>query len=332
MLEKTEYYYDFLKYYERAKILNLRNIGKLPGDTDCGDELQQNVTIYDTVWRRYAGFSKVLEQLWYGYESWTQRKSDISCKDIMTIHQWLYICLVHRLTGSGASFEKDHGYRNTLLIDMIENGPITMDYWRDYIKNYDKPFFTSKGNQIPPFNKPSKGWDKGGREFICDIAPNLSYYMTKIIQEKYLDKDREAKIHFYEKDSMYVGTIPIKVKKPIQPIIDVALDWLTANGFKRYKFVVTAWVMDMAEYYPHLVDPTSHCYYGANCIRSFELMFKGIKKKQYDEAMELLCKEVENDQPMSVEDVACDFIRYVNNYIPKNYDKLYKRLPLRGEK
>ena len=322
MLETTGYYDDFLSYYSRAKTLNLKNIGKLSENVTVDDELQQNVTIYDTVWRRYAGFSKVLEQLYYGPESLTQRKSDIAYKDMMNTHEWLYICLVHRLTGSGASFEKDHGYRNTLLIDMVENGPVDIDYWTNYIKEYDKPFFTSKGNQIPPFNKPTEGWDKGGRQFICEIAPSFSYFMAKVLNETYLDKSREVTYDFDDKNLSYKATVPVKIKKDIQPLVDIALSWLKTNGFKQYKFVVTAWVMDMAEYYPELVDQDSHCYMGKNAMRSLDLMYNSAdfkKKEFYDVALDHLCAVLQN-KPYNMEDVLCDSVRYWANYIPKSYE------------
>lgn len=295
---RTPYFFDFTEYYKRAMTLNLRNIGKLPADTLTGDPLQDNVTIYDTVWRRYAGFSKVLEQLWYGPESWTPIKSDIAYKRILSIEDWLYVCLVHRLTGSGASFEKDHGYRNTLLIEMVENR-YGLGNWTKFIKEYDKPFFTSKGNQIPPFNKPTDGWDKGGRQFIVNDAPILVNYMVHKM------KNRARPL-------------------TIQEGVDIVLDWMTENGFKRYKFVLTAWVMDIAEYYPGYVDQNSHCYMGKNAYRAIDLMFD-CPHKVYDQHLDYLC-EIYNNKPYNIEDVLCDAIRYWNNYIPKNYTEHYESL------
>lgn len=302
MLEKTPYYFDFVLYYERARALNLRNIGQLPRDTICGDELQDNVTIYDTVWRRYAGFSKVLEQLYYGPESWTQRKSKIAYRDKLDLYEWLYVCLVHRLTGSGASFEDDHGYRNTAVIEMVETRE-GMTQYRAFLGAYDKPMFTSIGNQIPPFNKPTKwGYDKGGREFLCEHAADLSFYIADLLTDYH--------------EGLY----------GIQTMVDFVLDWMTNHGFKRYKFVLTCWVMDMAEYYPEHVDRDSHCYMGKNAYRSLDLMYNhpGISKKEfYDIAMDDLCKTLDN-APFNMEDVLCDVVRYWQNYIPKNYENYYE--------
>lgn len=302
MFEKTEYFHDFVRYYERAKILNLRNIGELPNHVTVGDELQDNVTIYDTVWRRYAGFSKVLEQLWYGPESWTKRKSEIAYKDVLSTEEWLYVCLIHRLTGSGASFEEDHGYRNTAVIEMVETNT-GIDEYVEFLRNYDKPMFTSKGNQIPPFNKPRHGYDKGGKEFLCEYAPKLANHIAQYLSDT----------------SHY--------RHGIKELVDIVLMWMTANGFKKYHFVLTAWVMDMAEYFPHHVDQDSRVYMGKNCYRSLDYMFikpKGLTKHEfYGDAMAELCYTLDN-KPYNLEDVLCDAVRYWANYIPKNYVGTYK--------
>lgn len=310
-IQTTRYYDDFCGYYERARTLNLRNIGDLPSSTTVGDELQDNVTIYDTVWRRYAGFSKVLEQLWYGPESWTKRKSLVAYKDCLTVEEWLYVCLVHRLTGSGASFEKDHGYRNTAVIEMVESSDSTnyndrMEHFKYFLADYDKPMFTSKGNQIPPFNKPNPEWyyDKGGREFLCEHAPKLAKYARDL----------------FLKASQTYHTFSIT------EMVDLVLEWMEANGFKKYRFVLTAWVMDMAEYYPEYVDQDSDVYIGKNCARSLDFMYvKPVvmnKKEFYTTAMRQLCEDLDN-KPYNMEDVLCDSIRYWANYIPKGYKGHY---------
>lgn len=306
MLEKTEYYHDFIKYYGRAKMLNLRNIGKLPSSVNCGDELQQNVTIYDTVWRRYAGFSKVLEQLWYGPESWTLKKSNVAHKNRIGVKEWLYICLVHRLTGSGASFEKDHGYRNTAVIEMVETQSPNLENYIQFLRKHDKPMFTSIGNQIPPFNKPTilQVYKTGGKEFLCVHAPKLANYISTII----IDKKKIPKQ--YE----------------IKEMVDLVLEWMVANGFKRYVFVLTAWIMDIAEYYPQYVNQDSDVYIGKNCSRALDLMYirKDINKKDfYDLTLKELSDELDN-KPYNIEDVLCDAIRYWANYIPKNYENYYE--------
>jgi hypothetical protein len=297
-LKITPYHVDFVRYYGLAKSLNERNIGKYPRSFKCGDQLMDVVTIYDTVWRRYAGFANMLEDLWYGKtkETCTTQQvcpTRLDCSDVT----WFYLFIVHRITGSGASFESDHGYRNTILKPIYNAGLCTIEQMVEFIKRYQAPFFTSIGNQIPPFNKPTGCYDKGGREFLCEHAPKLA-------QDLYNYLKSNNRLHEQ------------------RTTVDWVLDWLTSHGFKRYKFVMTAMVMDIAEYFPSLVDRSSHCYYGKNCFEALDLMFvpgKGRRdKKFYDYCMVQLCQQLGNF-PYNMEDVCCDYIRYVENYIPQEY-------------
>ena len=110
---------------------------------------------------------------------------------------------------------------------------------------------------------------------------------------------------------------------------NIACEWHKFKGFKQWHFVLTAFVMDTAEYYPQLVDPDSHCYYGANCMRAFKLMFEKeksdgkIKKAEWNElCMTDLVKARPYSKPYDMEDVACDYIRYIVQYFPKGYENL----------
>ena len=63
----NEYYSDFLEYYKKAKIVQeYSNLGGNPYIGSCGDDLIENVTIYDTVERQHAGFQNMLQDLWFG--------------------------------------------------------------------------------------------------------------------------------------------------------------------------------------------------------------------------------------------------------------------------
>jgi len=99
---------------------------------------------------------------------------------------------------------------------------------------------------------------------------------------------------------------------------------------KRWAFVTTAFAMDIAEYMPQLVDPMSHANYGKNALEAMDLLFEreGERKAEfYDAVMHRCCQEMrrpngEPSQPMSMEDVLCDYIRYIRRYVPKGYDDL----------
>jgi hypothetical protein len=316
MLEIANYMDDFLAYYNRAETLNLRNMGKSDGDLS-GCPLQDQIPIYDTIYRRWAGFSKVLEDLWKGPEPNKphagKKRSTKAFKGHFSIEEWLYIFLVHRCTGSGASFELDHGYRNSIVIPMAESAfnmhsegnvaEFKLNYMANYLKNHRGPIFTSIGNQPPPFNKPAPPYTQAGRYYLC-----------------------EAGVQFVKDLSNWILPGPTKPKKPksIRETMNWVLDWHTTRGMKRYVFVMTAFVMDIAEYFPDFVDPKSHVYLGANAQKAMDLIFINsdpkLKRADWlDEGMEYLIAATGNDEPMSIEDVLCDFIRYKDNYVPPCY-------------
>ena len=56
-IKLNDYYEDFLAYYQKAKLVQEHsNLGGNPYVGSCGDDLIENVTIYDTVERQHAGF------------------------------------------------------------------------------------------------------------------------------------------------------------------------------------------------------------------------------------------------------------------------------------
>lgn len=314
-LTPTAYFYEALEYHERARLLQNMNLGLIPR-ASTGDALQDNVPIYDTIERRYAGFSNVLEQLWYGEESpkFERTKDYLDRRGFptgpigraMTTKQWFYITLVHRITGSGASFMKDHGWRNTIVPymaqAMVEVG--LREALKTLRQHYEAgPIFTSLGNTIPPFNKPSKPhWKTGGIEYLHDVLPRVVSDMVDWLEQQN-------------------GPVPI------QKAVDHALSLNTKYGWRRFKFVLTAWVLDIAEYHPHLVDPKSDCYHGKNAIETIEMIFDKSKtkfrgQKFYDQGTRFLADWSKTNSG-DVEDCFCDVVRWVENFIPKkNYEHL----------
>lgn len=302
-MQTTCYFDDFLLYYQKAKILEDRNFGSLPPDTKCDDPIMDNITIYDTIHRRFAGFSNQLQQLWYGSEN-PKIHHRVSQYDDLRYRwdrtTWLYVFLVHRLTGSGASFQHDHGFRNTIL-PTFATKCADVDHMTEVIRMWNVPMYTSIGNQIPAFPKPQDGYANGGKYYLCEFSPLMA---------------RDLMNWFSANGG----------NKGIREVVDWCLDWNTEHGCKRFKFVLTAFVMDIAEYMPDLVDPRSHANYGKNALESLDLQFtpqigKPRNDAFYDAAMDFLCESV-NGMPYDVEDVLCDSIRYWENYIPKGYGHL----------
>jgi len=164
----------------------------------------------------------------------------------------------------------------------------TMANW---LADFDGPIFTSIGNQIPPFPK------CGGREYLRTIAP-------KVVKET----------------ANMLHRLPFMKGIPIKTAVDNVLDIHKSLGCKQFKFVLTAWVMDMAEYLPKLEDPHSDCYHGKNAIEAIEICFDVNMKKQdlYDTATRLFA-DISGTNPMDVEDASpgCDLVRWIENYVPK---------------
>jgi hypothetical protein len=298
----TRYVDDFLRYYKIALRLEERNLRRLAGEQDdyvAPDPLMENVLIYNNVHRRYAGFSKVLEDI-HG------RRPDRFAFDCSHFNDytWRYLELVHRVTGSGASFEKDHGYRNAIVPRLAATYTDLVDM-AAYLEHLDTvfdgvrpPIFTSIGNQIPPFPKPLSPFNSGGFMYLARYAPRLAIdyqsWLTISLAERQTPMDQR------------VAT-------------DWVLSWHTKYGLKKFHFVLTAWVMDTAEYAPEYVSRESLVYYGKNALECLALLFKPIGKEKQsqanDEGVLWLCEQL-GAYPYDLEDVLCDYIRYVENYVP----------------
>jgi len=277
-METTKYYDDFLQYFSKAKLLEE---GKHP----VGDPLMDTVPIYDCVHRRCAGFSNVLEDV--------MRKDKTYLLKGKTFKEILTVFLVHRLTGSGASFEHDHGYRNSCIFEMLEACPDSSE-WVDFLIENKKPIFTSIGNQIPPFPKPESPYKKGSHVYFAK-------YLKRLVSE-------------------FADFLDLSGRSDIQDAVNFCLDWHKENGLKRFVFVLTAFAMDVAEYFPEKVNPDSDVYLGKNAVEALELIFgrSFAGHKSQNIAIRRLIKATGSvNTPYDMEDVVCDYIRYVENYLPK---------------
>ena len=321
---KTKFYDDFIQYYDKARTLQMRNTGEI--DTLlCGDPLMDHITIYDTVNRKYAGFSKALEDV-HGVRCEKHHKRYSDHSNLLNISEFHLIHLFHRFTGSGASFrptfnqdgtrrDDEHGYHNNHVEELCKlaaphkNHDESFARMIDYIVKCERPMVTSIGNQPPSL--------KNGDPDKYRLA--MQYYFDNFSKDFIMDY-----IAFLA-DNLRTNHVAAGIKE----CVDFSCKWHKDRGFKQWHFVLTAFVMDTAEYYQELVDPDSHCYYGANCMRAFKLMFKKeksdgkIKKGEWNElCMTELIKARPTSKPYDMEDVCCDYIRYVVQYFPKGYDHL----------
>lgn len=314
----TPFLEDFLFYYRKAEVLENKNLLKVSQESHVNDPLMDNITIYDTVHRRQAGFSKILEDI-HGVRQRKDLQKLRDCTQFFSSKEFHFFHLMHRFSGSGASFQptflqdgsrnpKEHGYNNSLIPKLIPVMAIdSIEGVRAAIVANKDPMVTSVGNQPPSLKNPDPTKYRLAQQYYFnEVAESfVTDYLTFLMNNE------------YEKGK------PTGIKEAV----DFSCDWHKQRKFKQWHFVMTAFVMDTAEYYPELVSRTSHCYYGANCIRGFDLMFMkepsdSRKKDQwYESCMSELCR-LTGGNPYDVEDVVCDVIRYWTEHVPKGYDHL----------
>ena len=61
---KTDYYYDFAEYYQKAQQMERKSF--LQNYSEINDGLMQTVPIYNATIRKNAGFSNMLNDIMYG--------------------------------------------------------------------------------------------------------------------------------------------------------------------------------------------------------------------------------------------------------------------------
>ena len=291
-------------YYPRAKWLQ-DNVNWGPLDYEgpeaneiINDPLLQKIDIYDCYTRNAAGFQNVLQDLKFGSKTpksrWHNdfRKSINAGNDDITwgLSTWLYVFMCHRITGSGASFENDHGYRNNCIQYWgTQYGKLGInEMCQDLIDEKAKgPIFTSIGNQPPA---PKKG--TSNVDFMTKELPQLIYGFTDWLLYEKID-GKEMKTH--------------------TQIVDYLNHHNALMGHRKFNFQYSAFSMDCSDYYPTAVDVDSHCYLGNNAVRCMQKMSSGSSS---DEFMDLL-RERTGGKPKDLEDVMCDFIRFGQNYVPR---------------
>lgn len=312
-IEFTPYYDEFLRYHDMAKKQqDLCNLGSAPYEGSVPDPLMENVELYDVVERKYAGFSQIVHDVYYGWTPehpyWDKmkvgnvsRQREMIAKDwtgkSIGLEEFLYILIIHRVTGSGINYAvKPSGYHNSILMHLHQchNGDdvILMDKMVDFIKHYPSTFMTSVGYQFPKFPKsPSPEYRIGGIYYLCEYAPKLARDMALVL------KTAGRKLTFRE-------------------LGEWMLNWNVEHGLSRYVFQYAAVIADVADWLPQYVDHTSMFYYGTNAVNCLSFMGKS-KTYRGQDLLDAIMEKAAKDTggfPYNVEDVMCDTIRYVENY------------------
>lgn len=313
----TPYYSDFLRYFNLAKKQqDLCNTSKNPPygmtlhtDSKMEDDLMENVELYDVVERKYAGFSQIVNDVFYGWTPehpyWEKMKAGkITSQRDEVAHnwtgktsqfypcEWFYIFILHRVCGSGINYaQKPSGYHNTLLLKLHRAN--SMDRMVEMVRNEQGTFYTSVGYQFPAFPKPPSGYKRGGDYYLSEYAPRLA-------------KD------------LFAWLNASKEKKTLREVGKFMLDWNVQNGLRQYHFQYAAIVADIADWFPQYVVRDSMFFYGSNAEQCISYLAKPAEKMKTNEfldcVMEMACLDT-GEVPYNLEDVACDYIRYATNYV-----------------
>jgi hypothetical protein len=316
-IEPTEYYDEYIRYFKLASDQQEKsNLGGIPHiDSKMDDDLMEHVELYDVVERKYAGFSQIVNDVFYGWEedhpywekmqqgnvtkqrrqvakAWTGKHSEFS------MPEWLYVFLLHRVTGSAINYgTKPSGYHNTLLFYLHEAK--TIEEMVGMVNRHPTPFYTSIGYQFPSFPKvpPGKHYKRGGDYYLSEYAPRLVREMSEWLESG--------------------------GKRDLREMGEWMFEWNRRNDLRAYKFQYAAFVADIADWYPQYVNRESMFYYGTNAVECISYLAKPTKKMNKDQFLDEVMVRIYEDTgafPYNAEDVACDFIRWVENYIRPGAD------------
>ena len=310
MIETTQYYDEFLRYHEMAKTQQIEsNLGTIPHkEGSVKDPLMQEVTLYDVVNRKYAGFTQILLDIWYGdteehpyakhlhiirkpiasnFTGWREKQS---------LEEMLFVFLVHRLTGSAINYAKQpSGYHNTVLPAFYTCNNI--DEMTKAFMQHQGSKYTSVGYQFPAFPKPSKDYVRGGDYFIVEMLPDLAKNLANYLS--------------------------IGQKKDLREVGQWMFNWNASKGIRAYKFQYAAVIADIADFYPELVNTASPFYYGTNAVECINYMAKPTKKMPSLDFLDKVMERAEKDTGFNaydIEDQMCDTIRWIENYIRPGHD------------
>jgi hypothetical protein len=283
---------QFKDYYNKAhKMQQLKFQGFNWKEKDVDDDLVWNIPIYDVVNRRFAAFSSLLEAIKAKEDPKNNSIYFKSARDNIKDVNFIKMCYLFRLCGSGINYiPKDncgspfgtHGFGNFWVVNELKKGLVDCNNWINVMP--EKKFCDVKGYLLPMI--------KGGLyNFIQNESKELMFNLINYIKQPGI--------------------------KGIKDVVDYGNNWLINKGYKRQNFVLTAFSMDMAEYYPSLVDRDSDVYVGSNARKCLKMI---LPNKKTNDALRYLCDITGGySKPYDMEDVACDFIRYIENFQSKHH-------------
>ena len=333
---------DYIRYLRNAWILEQKKLGKpkyLMAMT--GDYLADHIDIYDVTDRQYAGINDVIQDLWFNddpvgnpkaklrshwpamgrtqhVDYWDQLRSYKGLHQRWDRKTWLYVWMVHRITGSGASYVQYHGYKNTIIPELAQFDNISQ--MEDFIFGYNHGFYTSGGCQIPGFPKlanqhllphkydysslPNKAQ---GKLFLCQVAGQLVDAI-------------ETRFQLIEEG--------LRPRMTHRELMDLCSDFNASLNFNRFNFQYALFAADVSDYLPDLVDPESLVHYGTNSVKALKLMTpkgKGKLMERFDQTAKRIKDTFHQIYDIKlkykgIENSLCDYEKYLKSQIPKGYN------------
>jgi hypothetical protein len=191
----------------------------------------------------------------------------------------------------------------------------TIEEMCDQVRFANKTFYTSIGYQFPAFPKPPKPkveaaplfgiegdyvYKRGGDYFLCEFAPRLARDLATFLETS-------------------------NKKLDLREIGDWMFDWNKTNNLRVYRFQYAAIIADIADWFPEFVNTESMFYYGTNAVECIGYLAdtpngKGKKSEEFLDGVMKLIYEETGSVPYNAEDVACDFIRWIENYVRPGAD------------
>ena len=149
------------------------------------------------------------------------------------------------------------------------------------------------------FEAPTFTYKRGGDYFLCEFAPQLARDMAN-----YLRKGP---------------------KKDLRELGEWMFKWNADNGLRAYRFQYAAVIADVCDWFPEFINRESMFYYGTNAIECIGYLAdpvegKGKKSEPFLDAVMTKIYEQTGSLPYNAEDVACDFIRWIENYMRPGAD------------
>lgn len=309
------YFEEFVRYYGMAKIQQAEcNVGTIPHtEGTIQDELMQRVTLYDVCEIRYAGFQQIMLDLWHGYTEehpyWGNMhsvrepiaRSFTGARDRWDLEAWLYVWIIHAVTGSAINYAKQpSGYHNTILPHFSDcDDLVDMVMKAQEVLSTGAPAYTSVGYQFPRFPKAGSEFKRGGDRFIVDYLPRLVVQLARMLESA-------------------------PTKRTFRQIREFMIQWNNDNDLVGYKFQYAAALATLANWRPDLVDIDSQFFHGTNAVECLSYITGGSRSlKNLDAAAERYA-DATGGRLYDLEDVACDAIRWIENYIRPgdSYDHL----------